>query len=291
MELHDKTLDYFIYLDDLKDTITRDNEDSKLKEAYNYVSDVAYLYYKNKKMDNLYNYLHDAVIECEKLVNSYITDVKTTKKNTSVISDIADLGRRYLQVINSFNRANIKDYDSIDVSGDCKKSAENIQEICNKMGLKCHTINIDPGYNKDLALYYGDGYHYFNIVELENNYFLIDLTYKQFFLKRQNILERLNVVLFSGCLPGVFMEMDERRKKTADELLKYGYIKLDEDKFKDYLDGFTMSYRNGLYYRDHDFNGYSIDKYIEFLTTDANMGDYEDKKYLGYLKRPLKKGK
>lgn len=291
MELHDKTLDYFIYLDDLKDTITRDNEDSKLKEAYNYVSDVAYLYYKNKKMDNLYNYLHDAVIECEKLVNSYITDVKTTKKNTSVISDIADLGRRYLQVINSFNRANIKDYDSIDVSGDCKKSAENIQEICNKMGLKCHTINIDPGYNRDLALYYGDGYHYFNIVELENNYFLIDLTYKQFFLKRQNILERLNVVLFSGCLPGVFMEMDERRKKTADELLKYGYIKLDEDKFKDYLDGFTMSYRNGLYYRDHGFNGYSIDKYIEFLTTDANMGDYEDKKYLGYLKRPLKKGK
>lgn len=291
MALHDKTLQDFIYLDELKNTITSDNEDEKLIEAYNYVSDVSYLYYKNEEMDHLYNYLHDAVIECEKLVNSYIIDVSTTKKNDSIISNICELGKKYLQVMHSFNKFNIKDFDSIDVSGNCEESAKNIEEICKMMGIKCHTIRLDPGYDKDLALFYGDGYHYFNIVELDDNYFLIDLTYKQFFMKRQNILERLNVVLFSGCLPGAFMELDEGRKKTADELLKYGFINLNEDNFKDYLDGFTMSYRNGLYYSENDYSGYSIDQYIDFLNGRDNMSNHEDIKYLGYLKRPIKKGK
>ena len=87
------------------------------------------------------------------------------------------------------------------------------------------------------------------------------------------------------------MVMDEERNKVSDELLKNGYIKLDEKSLKAYLDGFTMSYRNGLYYQDHDYDGYSIDQYIEFLSEEKSMADYEDREGLGYLKRPIKKGK
>ena len=87
------------------------------------------------------------------------------------------------------------------------------------------------------------------------------------------------------------MMLDENRKRVALELLEKGYIKLNENNFKDYLDGFTMSYLNGLYYSENGFNiNYSLDRYIDFLHGKSNMSKFEKEEHLGYLKRPIKKG-
>ncbi len=52
--------------------------------------------------------------------------------------------------------------------------------------------------------------------------------------------------------------MDERRRKAAAKILKEGWISLTPEKFKDYMDGFLLSWRNGLYYETtNDFFLYS----------------------------------
>ena len=61
---------------------------------------------------------------------------------------------------------------------------------------------------------------------------------------------------------------------------------------KTYLDAFTISFRNGLYYENTlDFSyttEYSLDDYIRFIHGDDNQINHEDKLYLGYQSKPLK---
>lgn len=293
MALSDKTLEYYNYLEELCKSINSSNEDEILRKIYLFLEEVSPEYYHDDKMDKLFSFLLDEAIETEKKVKSYITDVSINKSNgDSVVSNIVNLGRKNIEVMHSMDINHLVNIDDIDLSGTCEESSRIIKDICDGMGINNYLINIEPGYDQRLALFRGDGYHYFNIIYVDHNYYLVDLTYKQFFMKRQGLLERINIPYCCGVLPGAFMEIDEERKSVSSELLKNGFIKLDEDKLRYYLDGFTMSYRNGLYYQDYNMDsGYSIDQYIEFLMHEKNMSDYEDIKYLGYLKRPIKKGK
>ena len=290
MALSDKTLEYFKYIEEIKHKINSDNEDYLLNQLYSFLTDVSLEYYDGSKMDKLFGFLLDETIECEKKITSYITDVSVSKRNDSFISNIVALARKKIELYHSIALSNINSIDNISLAGECEESSKIVKDICNELGLSSFLINIEPGYDRDLALFHGDGYHYFNIVLYNGDYYLIDVTYKQFFMKRQCILERINVPFFCGVLPGTFMKMDDKRMEVANEVLKKGYIKLDEETLKAYLDGFTMSYRNGLYYQDHDYSGgYAIDQYIEFLEGRRNMGYYESMEGLGYLKRPIKK--
>lgn len=95
-----------------------------------------------------------------------------------------------------------------------------------------------------------------------------------------------------GCKPGVYMLMTEKGKKIANKLIRDGYVKLDEETLKLYLDSFTISFRNGLYYeRTEDFSyttDYTADDYLDFLWGKDNLLNYEDRSWLGFQKRPLK---
>lgn len=95
-----------------------------------------------------------------------------------------------------------------------------------------------------------------------------------------------------GCKPGVYMLMTEKGEKIANKLIRDGYVKLNEETLKLYLDSFTISFRNGLYYeRTKDFSyttDYTVDDYLDFLWGNDNLLNYEGRDYLGFQKRPLK---
>lgn len=88
------------------------------------------------------------------------------------------------------------------------------------------------------------------------------------------------------------MLMQNNGVNISKSILQDGYIVLNEDVFKTYLDAFTISFRNGLYYEEtNDFSyttKYTIDDYIIFLNGYDSQINHEIKDTLGYQKRPLK---
>ncbi len=88
------------------------------------------------------------------------------------------------------------------------------------------------------------------------------------------------------------MLKDLEREKVARTILKKGWIKLTEENLKHYLDGFTLYYRNGLYYENlgvADYKvDYNIDTYINFLFGDDSQIKHESRRFLGYQYSPLK---
>ena len=71
----------------------------------------------------------------------------------------------------------------------------------------------------------------------------------------------------------------------ALSILKSGWIRATDENFKHYLDGFTLSFRNGLYYEwlgQVDYSvGYTASDYLEFLNGDDLMTNYEPEDGLG----------
>ena len=153
-------------------------------------------------------------------------------------------------------------------------------------------ITIEPGFLKDSPLFNQRKKHCCNLVKVNGELYLVDCTYAQFFLQKDCILERLGIPMLSGCAPGTFMLIDETRKMVAKKLLKDGWIKATPEVIKAYMDGFALSFRNGLYYEEtRDFTyttDYTTEDYLRFLFGEDNQLHYEEESYLGFQNRPLK---
>ena len=199
--------------------------------------------------------------------------------------------RKYLLLEHGFTN-DFSKFKNIDLTNYCHKSSMFIKKICDKNKIKSYILPIYPGYCENNRLYNGNGYHFANIIKNNNRHYLVDVTYSQFFYTVRNNLDRLGIVGTGGCNPGVFMLMTENGRKIANSLITNGYIELNDEVFKVYLDAFTISFRNGLYYENTlDFSyttAYSVDDYIRFLHGDDNQINYEGKINLGYQKKPLK---
>ena len=189
------------------------------------------------------------------------------------------------------------DLDDFDFTDQCCNAADYVSYICNQNNIKCYLIDIFPGYKEDARILENakcihSRCHYANVVEYNGKYYLVDVTYSQFFHLYKNNLDRLGVVGFDGCAPGTFMLLNEERKNLAQTLVMYGYIELTENIFKSYLDGFTISFRNGSYYETtNDFSyttDYTVEDYIKFLAREDNQINHEGIRNLGYQKKPLK---
>lgn len=183
-----------------------------------------------------------------------------------------------------------KDINEIDMTNNCIFISKTIKEICDKWHLNSRIIELYPGYDPDARLFGMQGFHYANLLYLNNSIYLIDLSYKQFFKKNSSFLEEIGVIGLCAPLPGIFMLLNEERRKLAEELLKNGFIELKDNKFKLYCDGFTISYRNGLYYenyQDQYSTSYTDEDYKNFLIhkTDSQI-NHEPIRYLGPLKPP-----
>lgn len=180
-----------------------------------------------------------------------------------------------------------------DLTGQCYDASWFTYDLCESLSIKSKVITIEPGYVLCSQLFGGGGGHCFTVITLEDKKYLVDCTYSQFFQNKKCLEEKIGVMLSTGCSAGLFMTMEPNRKKVAEKILMDGWIELDDEVLKNYLDGFTLSYRNGLYYeKTEDFScttPYTIDDYREFLAFGGDSQiEHEGREVLGYQYRPLK---
>ena len=275
------------------------NQDEILDNIYSYIKKRSINYYNGEYMHPGYNLLKDAILLTEKKVIGKILDndvyISLNEKTNNFIEYLVLEGRKYLlqKCSNISQNIDILNLNNYNFTNFCMICSKYIKKICDQNKIINYIVPIYPGYTDKYNLYNGYGYHFFNIVYNNNKYYLIDLTYSQFFTKEKNNLERIGLVDISGVKAGRFMLLNELNKNIALDLIKNGYIELDEIKFKIYLDAFTLSFRNGIYYENtNDFSfitNYTIDDYINFLTGNDNQINHEGLENLGYQKRPLKK--
>ena len=283
-----------------------------INTMYKYLKKVADKFYDKDTgiMHNLYNNLIWKVYDSRNKINSSYYIIPTNEfykynknfyfeNDINGLDEIQKLNFIVHETYNIYQKECIhfypKNFERLDLINSCYKISEIVKQLCDSYHIDCQLIKIDSGFSNKTPLFNGDRFHYFNIVQFDNNQYLIDCSYKQFFLANRNMIESLGIPNFTTPLAGCYMIMNEERCKVAKKILKFGYILITPENLKHYLDGFTLSFRNGLYYEEN-INAtyttpYTYNQYLEFLYTDASLLDYENIEQLGYQKRPLKNSK
>ena len=274
-----------------------------LKEAYDYAKALAIeCYIENYGMYGFQD-ISQHILECESSIprkfllenNPKIIlsrqNLKDIKEEEELLNAIVGLARKHLiEEINS-NLYRKKTLAECDLANYCLRISKYIEEICQKNNIPCYCKLIEPGYINYSTLYNHYGCHAFDIVRLNDKNYLIDCTYSQFFITSKTLIDRLGIPMVTSPYAGLYMTMSENRKKVAEKIINDGWILLTDEVLKDYLDGFTIFYRNGLYYeKTNDFSfstSYTPTDYINFLKGNDSKNKHEKMSWLGYQKRPL----
>lgn len=288
-EKHSKIIDSYY------DKINKENHIQILNELYDFIKGITSNYYKNREILRQYDFLKTELLLCEKKENSIkILDVPVRLNDLdkdNIIEYIVLKTRKFLLKTKLLGDNNQVKLEELNLSNDCHKAAHFIKYLCDKYNVESYLLPIYPGYSKESMLYNGNGYHFANIIKYNNKYYLVDTTYSQFFYTVRNNLNRLGILNTGGCNPGVFILMHKMGNRIAAELITNGYIELNEEIFKSYLDAFTISFRNGLYYEqtnDYSFTAeYTIDDYMKFINGEDSQIEREGRLYLGYQMVPL----
>ena len=294
-----KILNYINEIEKIKTKITSDNYKAILNDLYNYVKKIIPFYYNNKHYLPYYQQILSRILDAEGQINENIIDTKIPfkmkKKNNDFLENLIHETRLYLLSIYYEEKLTDKllgGVFDVDLVNYCKLSAEYIQKECESNNIKSKIICIAPGYDEKSSIYLGSGFHFFNLITYNNNEYLVDVTYSQFFKASTNNLNRLGIIYISGCDVGHFILLTPEGKNITNDLIKDGYTIVNNYTLKTYLDAFTISYRNGLYYeKNNDFSyktDYSLADYEKFLYTNENQVQKEGYEVLGYQKKPLK---
>lgn len=296
------------YLNNIRSSGNYDECALEVEKVYKMMKKTAAYYYNDLGVNFLYDLMKKRVLLCESILGvTSITDVSTNfflenekyigktlsdfKETQDILDFIVWLTRK--NIFERFRRVYGEgfNFDDIDLTNECLTVSVYIELLCKKYGIECLTIKILPAYTDRIKLYDGNGYHYFNLIIINSDYYLMDCTYKQFFKMDENLFERMGVLGLNGVSVGAYMNVDHRREKVAKDILKNGWIKADKENMKNYFDGFTLSFRNGLYYEiKGDINysvDYSIDDYKRFIWGDDDLFKHEPYYGLGVQTSPL----
>ena len=182
--------------------------------------------------------------------------------------------------------------NNLDLLGQCNNTSMNVNFICQAIKIPCKIYTIHPAFCSEFNVYGRGGNHQFCLVMMGEKKYIVDITYSQFFLMRENNLNRIGIPLLGGCNVGVYMTLDEMRKAFAKRLMHYGWVEASDENLKLYLDGFAISYRNGLYYENRGdisyFTDYSAEDYLNFLEERDSQVNHERHEELGRQKCLLK---
>lgn len=273
----------------------------RIKELYQFAKDISkecclgedperISYFKIAEFINL----TDSLLPKERLCRQTIKQLNqkepsTTSEPEEILDYLVSKTRAFL-----FMKRGHKDcqFVDLDLSNLCKDSAFYIHDIARTLNISAKVKIIEPGFLFSSYLYGGFGSHCFTLLYFDDRTFLVDCTYSQFFYVRRCLFERTGMMLSLNSSPAFFMEKDRRRWQVAKKILDDGWIELKDDELKSYLDGFTMFYRNGLYYENtNDFSfttPYTVEDYMRFLSFDDDLLEHEPEDTLGYQLKPLK---
>ena len=279
--------------------------DNEIEKLYKYTKDITPEFFRGDNLSKNYRHIKRKLIECESVLpkdfiiesdpiyefDMFDLQVPVNESFQNKLDWAIYMTRRYLHIKNSISKRSLEDFNRLDLANFCELASKRFYYFCQLVGIECKVFIIDPGYTSEVELFNGYGYHFINAIKNGNEQYIVDTTYRQFFTLKYNNLERLGIVDISGCRPGVFMLMTKKREILAREILKKGYFKVTKDNLKNYLDGFTLSFRNGLYYIDtNDYSyttNYTATDYVNFLNGEDNQLNYEREELLGF-QRTLK---
>lgn len=297
-----KIVDYIMF-DILSGNI--DRAYMKMVDYYKFIKQTnPYFYHEDGTLDFYYDIMLNKLLKCQEMLPvEYLMEFKSHDFNKThkiprpksdderVLNFLVDDTRRYLyRELKS--EGVTKPFEYCDLTDKCFNASLHLKETAKKIGVKALVIYIPPAYGPDLELFGKGGKHWLNFVIVNHTPYLVDCTYSQFFLTKRCLIERLGIIGLAGPLPGLFMDMDEERTKVARKILNDGWIELTPSVFKHYFDGFTISFRNGLYYEEtNDFTyttPYMMSDYMKFLMGRDSQINHENIEHLGYQLRPLK---
>lgn len=172
------------------------------------------------KLSQLENQLTKRIIEVNPIVESSFNSNEVDK----TIEQIIYYSRKqaeaiyHCSVINDSLRERSLDFCNI------------VLEISKNLGVATCSFNLGALFNLPIK-------HYVVVAHLENNYYLIDITYQQFFLLGYNFENRYYEHPSYTRVCEVGGRMLSSRKETAANLIRKGYIQTEVE-FKQYFDAF-----------------------------------------------------
>ena len=261
---------------------------NNLEELYRYVRSIQNNYFIDGYLSSEFNYISRYLRKAEEdIPREFIME-------STPISDINGIDDDKLNYIITTVRNKLLGNNINDPLTDkCSYSSNLISRYARDLGIDSRRVVIYPGFTKEHnLLHFGSGYHAFNIVNFNDKKYIIDLTYRQFFLKDKSSLERIGVCSLFNTTPGKFMTLNDSRMRTALELLKNGYIEMTDENVKNYFDGFALSYRNATYYDETlDFSfktNYTPYDYMRFINVEDSQLNHEGIDRLGFQKKILR---
>ena len=261
---------------------------SNLEELYRFARSIQNDYFIDGNLSNDFNYIAGYVKKAEEdIPKEFIID------SYPIFSNDFDSDDKLKNITYNVRSKLLGNNLNDPLTDKCSYSSNLVSRYASQSDIDSRRVIIYPGFTKEHSLlHFGSGYHAFNIVTVSDKKYIVDLTYRQFFLKDKSSLERIGVCTLFNTMPGKFMTLDDSRKKTALELLKNGYIEMTDENVKNYFDGFALSYRNATYYEDTlDFSfttNYTPYDYIRFINGEDSQLNHEGIDRLGYQKKVLR---
>ncbi len=292
--------------EDYKDRIfgLRNGDDITLasNEFYSAIKELAFHYYNGEKMPLSYRYLIRDIFLLDRMMMpeyilpfkehdfSHVLDKPVSLKNEERVLDyLVDQVRNYLYDEVSFDRSYLS-FEAYDLRNKCVDATDFLIGCALNLGVECRKIMLYPCFNRYSGVMEGN-VHAFLLVKINEKTYLVDCTYSQFFTKYRCNLNQVGVPLLAGSGPGTFMQYDSFYREVAQTLLTRGWIEYTEKVEKAYLDGFLLSYRNGLFYeRTNDFSlttNYTANDYEQFMYGEDDLFNHERKEELGFQLKPL----
>lgn len=186
------------------------------------------------------------------LENSLHGFIVTFKTDLTAPNEVKNSDEYLLKTITYFARKQLYKKESVDFATDSLRkydldATKYVKDMCDRLGLLCYTVNIKNTFNipKD---------HNISIVKIDSLYYLIDLTYQQFFLVGQNFKNRFlkSASHIDTCEVGA--RILYRNHGGAVELLEKGYIRCDDDMFADYFSTMYSQYGKDSLSKDEYLN-------------------------------------
>ena len=233
-----QNMPYLHQLLKLKHTYNQENSLTKkvelVKEAYAYIKNISPQFYdiENKVMndsfscliDNLYKFRSNFppvyIIENNPNFNLNRPFKSFPDHNAEdILNALVQQTRIMLYKKINHNSKISKSLAELNLTNYCSFVSLYITKLCKKHKIKNKRIKIEPGFQKNSLLFNGHGYHYVNIIDIEDKSYLIDCTYSQFFLLRDNLLEQNGIPYYKTCYPGFYMLTTPERLQVVNKIL------------------------------------------------------------------------
>lgn len=266
------------------------DQEKNMDELYRYIRSIQNDYFVDGNLSDDFKYLTRYLKKAEEdLPRGFI--IESSPRNNHEFN--SDEEEKIKYIIYNVRSKLLSDNINNPLIDMCSYSSNLVSRYAGQSDLNTRRVVIYPGFTKQHnLLHFGSGYHAFNIITINNKKYIVDLTYRQFFLKDRNSLERIGVCSLFNTMPGRFMTLNDSRMKTATKLLKDGYVEMTDENMKNYFDGFALSYRNATYYDETDdfsfTTNYSPYDYMRFINEEDSQLNHEGIDRLGYQKKVLR---